>query len=91
MNPCQYQSDIQDLKKVVFVGNGEPPLLKQVASISTKVDSLHQKIDSWDEKMGKLLDFKAGVEAVRDNKWESAKTYGVYIAIVVSILIAIFN
>lgn len=91
MEPCQFNEDIHNLKKAVFLGNGQPSMIVQLSNISTKVENIDKTIHGWDQKMGELLDFKAGELAVKENKWEIIKTWGLYIGIIVSIIIAIYK
>jgi hypothetical protein len=36
---CPFNETIGDLKKVVFVGNGTPPLTVQIGNLATKIDT----------------------------------------------------
>jgi peptidoglycan hydrolase CwlO-like protein len=88
---CRFENDINDLNKAVFKGNSHPSILSQISSISTQVNEIYKKVNDWDEKMGELLDFKAGELAVKKSKMEQIKNWGVYLGILVAILVAIFR
>jgi hypothetical protein len=72
-DPCQYNDDIQSLKKAVFIGNGQPSLLTSMASVITKIDNIHTVTNTWDAKMDSLLDFMAGEKAIKqksEKRWK---------------------
>jgi hypothetical protein len=41
---CPYGTTIDDLHRVVFVGNGSPALTVQISNLATKIDTTHKLI-----------------------------------------------
>jgi hypothetical protein len=41
---CPYGATIDDLHRVVFVGNGSPALTVQISNLATKIDTTHKLI-----------------------------------------------
>ena len=75
-------SDIDQLKKTIYTGNGEPSLTSQVSSLSTKVEylekSINEKLDHHQECIEDRIDsLKEAIDKrdMADAQDENRKTH----------------
>lgn len=94
---CEKETTIDDMRRdndkmyKVIYGNGQPGLLSIISELSGNVKSLSSSMPELNNKIDSLMEFKAGEIALKNSKTESIKTWGMYIAIIVSIGIAVYN
>jgi hypothetical protein len=51
--PCRFTQEIENLTKIVFIGNGHESLTAQMSGISEKVDNIRESINEMKEAADK--------------------------------------